>query len=303
MWFKNLTFYRFVEPFTITPETLAEQLAKAAFRPCGSHELKSTGWVPPLGRKALELVHSVSDCVLLCLQSEEKLLPASVVSEIVADKVAQIEVQQSHSLSRNQKGQLREEVLQTLLPRAFSRVQRQFAYIDRRDGWLVIDSASRKAIQELTAALRRTVGTLPIESSRLRDTPTAVMTAWLLGDGLPPDFVLQDECELRDGQDESGVIRCRGQDLTSDEVRGHLQAGKQVARLALEWDQRIACVLQEDLSIRRLRFLDAVGAALDDVEAETEEQRRDAEFALMSGELRHFWARLLDVFGGERRDE
>ncbi len=303
MWFKNLTFYRFVEPFTVTPETLAEQLAKAAFRPCGSHELKSTGWVPPLGRKALELVHSVSDCVLLCLQSEEKLLPASVVSEIVADKVAQIEVQQSHSLSRNQKGQLREEVLQTLLPRAFSRVQRQFAYIDRRDGWLVIDSASRKAIQELTAALRRTVGTLPIESSRLRDTPTAVMTAWLLGDGLPPDFVLQDECELRDGQDESGVIRCRGQDLTSDEVRGHLQAGKQVARLALEWDQRIACVLQEDLSIRRLRFLDAVGAALDDVEAETEEQRRDAEFALMSGELRHFWARLLDVFGGERRDE
>ena len=31
MWFKNLTLFRFAEPFTLSAETLAEKLAQAVF--------------------------------------------------------------------------------------------------------------------------------------------------------------------------------------------------------------------------------------------------------------------------------
>ena len=76
MWFKNLTLFRFQEPFELMPRQLAEKLQQGVFRPCLSQELLSEGWVPPLGRKASELVHAVNDCLLFSLQVEEKVLPA-----------------------------------------------------------------------------------------------------------------------------------------------------------------------------------------------------------------------------------
>ena len=117
---------------------------------------------------------------------------------------------------------------------------------------------------------------------------------------LVADFRLADECELRDEAEEGGVVRCKGQDLSGEEIQVHVQAGKQVTRLALTWNNHIALVLTEDLTIRRLRFLDLVREQLTDLKAETAEQLFGAEFALMTGELALFLPRLLEVCGGER---
>ena len=68
-------------------------------------------------------------------------------------------------------------------------------------------------------------------------------------------LVLGDECELRDPAEAGAVVRCRRQDLESDEVREHLKSGKQVFQLGLEYDERVSFVLGEDLTVRKLRFV------------------------------------------------
>ena len=83
----------------------------------------------------------------------------------------------------------------------------------------------------------------------------------------PAEFALGDVCELREGGEAGGIVRCRGQDLTGDEIRGHLQAGKQATRLGLIWDGRVAFVLDEALVVRRLHFLDVVRESLRDTAA------------------------------------
>ncbi len=301
MWFKNLTLFRFAEPFAVTAGELAEKLGHAVFYPCASQEMVSLGWVPPLGPKAKDLVHAVNGCSLLCLQVEEKVLPAAVLREAIAAKVTSIQEQQMRTVRRHEKDAIRDEIMQDLLPRAFSRCRQSHAYIDPRGGWLVVNSASRRTVEELTGLLRKTVGSLPIMPLSVASAPASVMTGWLAQGELAAGFELGDECELRDAGEAGGIVRCKGQDLAGEEIRGHLQAGKQVTRLALSWDDRIAFVLGEDLSIRRLRFLDLVREQLDDTSAETEEAQRDAEFTLMSGELALFLHRLLEVFGGEAR--
>lgn len=301
MWFKNLTLFRFAEPVAVTAGELAEKLGHAVFYPCASQEMVSLGWVPPLGPKATDLVHAVNGCSLLCLQVEEKVLPAAVVREAIAAKVTSIQEQQMRTVRRHEKDAIRDEIMQDLLPRAFSRRRQSHAYIDPRGGWLVVNSASRRTVEELTGLLRKTVGSLPIMPLRVASAPASVMTGWLAQGELAADFELGDECELRDAGEAGGIVRCKGQDLAGEEIRGHLQAGKQVTRLALSWDERIAFVLGEDLSIRRLRFLDLVREQLDDTSAETVEAQCDAEFTLMSGELALFLHRLLEVFGGEAR--
>ena len=87
--------------------------------------------------------------------------------------------------------------------------------------------------------------------------------------------------------------------MTGDEIRGHLEAGKQVTQLGLIWSERVAFVLDEALVIRRLRFLDVVRETLRESGTDSPEAIFDAEFALMTGELALLLPRLLEVFGGE----
>lgn len=299
MWFKNLTLFRLAEPFEAGAEALAARLEEGVFQPCGRQQPVSHGWVAPLGRQTSDLVHAVNGCLLVCLQVQEKILPAAVINEALGERVKSIEAAQGRTVRRRERETLRDEVLLELLPRAFVRTRRTYAYLEPRSGWLVIDSGGRKAVEELTARLRASLGSLPIRPPRPAAAPAVIMTDWLANGGPPAGFALQDECELRDGAEEGGVVRCKGQDLTGDEIRAHLEAGKQVTRLALSWNERLAFNLAEDLSVRRLRFLDLVREQLDDVNAETAEEVHDAEFALMSGELGLLLPRLLEVFGGE----
>ena len=299
MWFKNLTLFRLVEPFSATFDTLAERLEPYAFQPCPSHQPSAAGWVPPLGRKAVDLVHAVGGIALLCLRTEEKVLPASVLNQLVAERVAGIEDRQRRPVRRRERQELREQLLQELLPRALTRSRHAYAYLDPRNGWLVVDSASPRGVEEMTGFLRKTLDTLPIAPPKVKRSVAAVMTAWLGEGRAPADFGLGDSCELREMGESGGVVRCRGQDLTGDEIGGHLAAGKQVSRLGLNWSGRVAFVLDEALVVRQLRFLDVVRESLLDGAADSPEAVFDAEFALMTGELAGLLPRLLDLFGGE----
>ncbi|HQC71774.1 MAG TPA: recombination-associated protein RdgC [Candidatus Competibacteraceae bacterium] len=298
MWFKNLSLFRLAEPLLWTAESLAAQLEPRAFQPCPSYLPRAAGWVPPLGRKSSDWVHAVAGCLLVCLRTEEKLLPAAVVNQVVAERAALLEEQRQVPVRRRERQELREQVVQELLPRALSRSRNSYAYLDRVEGWLVIDSASPRGVEEMTSALREALGELPITPLRVQWPVAAVMTAWLAAGTVGEDFSLGDSCELRENAEAGGVVRCRGQDLCGDEMRSHLEAGKQVTRLGLRWGERVALVLDEALVVRRLQFLDVLRESLREVEADSAEAVFDAEFALMSGELRRLLPRLLTLFGG-----
>ncbi|MCW8889789.1 MAG: recombination-associated protein RdgC, partial [Sedimenticola sp.] len=249
MWFKNLHLFKLLTPFEYTPEALHEQLLERSARGCGTLELSTLGWQPPLGRGAELLTHAVGKCTMICARREERVLPASVVRELLADKVAEIEESEGRKVRRKEQEEIKDELMQDLLPRAFIKSSRQFAYIDAKNQWLVIDAASSKRAEELVSLLRETLGTLPARHFEVNDAPASIMTAWVSGKASSTDFLIQDECELRDTVEEGGIIRCRRQDLEGDEIRTHLEAGKQVVKLALEWGDRLGFVLSDDFSI------------------------------------------------------
>ncbi|MCC8988854.1 MAG: recombination-associated protein RdgC, partial [Candidatus Contendobacter sp.] len=274
------------------------RLESHAFQPCLSHQPSSAGWTAPLGRKARDLIHAVAGRWLFCLRTEEKLLPAIVINQALAERVAMIEDEQRRPVRRREKQELREQLVHELLPRALTRSRRSYAYLDTTSGWLVVDSASPRIVEELTGALRKALDSLSIAPPRIKQSPAAVMTAWLVAGQAPADFTFGDVCELQEGGETGGVVRCRGQDLTGDEIRAHLDAGKQAVQLGLIWKGRVAFVLDEALLVRRLHFLDVVQESLRDG-ADSAEALFDAEFALMTGELALLLPRLLELFGGE----
>jgi recombination associated protein RdgC len=300
MWFKNLSLLRLTEKFTLTSETLQERLETGRFQACTSLQPMSYGWVPPVGKDDAPLVHAANGCFMICAQREEKILPAQVINEVLAEKISEIEERKGTTVRKKERDALRDEIIHDLLPRAFSFSRRQYAYLDPATGWLIVDSASLKKTEELASWLRRSLESLPVTPPAVSERPAAVMTRWLAEEGaLPADIAIENECELRATDEEGAVIRCKKHDLAAPEIQNHLEAGKEVVKIAVNWNDRLSFVLDETLGIKRLRFLDLVQEQAADVEAEDAAERFDADFSIMSGELAAFLPRLLELFGGE----
>ena len=266
MWFKNVRAYRLTSPLDLTPEQLQQKMEAGLFSPCGKTQPLSVGWVPPLGDQSEMLVHAAAGRYLICLKREEKLLPATVVREQLAEKVIAIESEEGRKVYRKERLGLKDEIIQDCLPRAFTRSSRIYAYFDIRENWLFVDSASAARAEEVVTLLRECLGTLPLLLPQVNQAPAAAMTSWLVHRTIPQDFTAAKDCELRDLTEDGGIVRCRGIELPGEEADVHLEAGKQVVRLALEYDEKLTFLLADDLCLRRLRFADELVAENDDVE-------------------------------------
>jgi recombination associated protein RdgC len=299
MWFKNLCVYRLAETFPHSAEALADKLTEFGFQPVARTETVSRGWVPPLGRGAESLVHSSGGRIMVCLQEEQRLLPPAVVRETLDERVAEREDNEYRKLGRREKARMKDEITLELLPRAFTRTRRTYAYIDTREGFVVVDSGTWRVAEELTELLRESLGSLPLRPLQTASNPQRLMTEWLAQGSVPGDVELGDEAVLEDPDNEGAEVRVKRQDLQSSEIQGHIKAGKHVRRLSLTWNERIGCVVDTDLSVKRLRFLDAVQDEAGDREAETDAERFDADFTIMTLELGRLLPRLVAWFDGE----
>ncbi len=302
MWFKNLALYRFTEPFTLATEELEQKLSEKPFLSCGGHDEFSLGWTSPVGNGVEQLVHPSNGFIMLCLKKEEKVIPASVINEMLLEKISEIEEQEARKLAKKERTALKEDLIFELLPRAFSFSKKTYAYIDPKGGWIIVDSASAKKAEDCLSFLRKCIGSLPIRPINSIDKPNIIMTQWLIEkSAIPNDLVVEDECELRAPEEEGGIIRCKRQNLYLPEITNHLDNGKQVIKLALNWTDRLSFIVDENLSIKRLKFLDLIQDQVADTEADDAAAQFDADFSIMSAELANFLPRLLEIFGGENK--
>ena len=66
----------------------------------------------------------------------------------------------------------------------------------------------------------------------------------------------------------------------------------------MTWGDRISFLLNENLQIKRLSFLDLLKEQADS-QAENEDERFDIDFTLMTGEVAQLLNDLLEALGGE----
>jgi len=292
MLFRNLTLFRYPSSLRAALGTLADKLPDHALKPLGPLELSTRGFVSPFGRNHEALSHQVGDCVLIALGGEDKILPAAVVNEALAEKLDAIRENEGRSPGGKERKRLKDEVLTDLLPRAFAKPSRTMAYLDLESNWLIVDTASRKNAEAVVSGIREALGSFPALPVNAEDSPRAILTGWIGGEELPEGFALGDECELRDPVDQGAIVKARRQELGSTEIAEHLKAGKQCFHLGLVFADRLSFVLGEDMVVRKLKFLETATEELEQDNRESLEAELDANFALMSGELRLLLERL-----------
>ncbi|WP_337008000.1 recombination-associated protein RdgC [Pantoea sp. AS142] len=299
LWFKNMMVYRLNRDIPLSADEMEKQLDAFTFSPCGSQDMSKTGWVSPMGNRSDALTHENKGQIVICARKEEKILPSPVVKQALEAKIDKLESEQSRKLRKTEKDSLKDEVLHSLLPRAFSRFSQTYLWIDTVNNLIMVDCASAKKAEDTLALLRKSLGSLPVVPLTLESPIELTLTEWVRSGDLPAGFALMDEAELKALLEDGGVIRCKKQDLVCDEIANHIEAGKRVTKLALDWQERIQFVLADDGSVKRLKFSDTLRDQNDDIDREDFAQRFDADFILMTSELAALTSNLVEALGGE----
>jgi recombination associated protein RdgC len=292
MFFRNLSLFRFPLALAKPLADLESALADCRLKPCGPMEPSSRGFVPPLGGDSEALVHGVGAARWLALGGEDRLLPGSVVNAELNKRLAAKEEALGRKPGGKMKRQMKEDLVAELLPRAFVRPTRMDGMLDLKHGILAVDTSSKKQAENFASELRHALGSFPALPLNAETSPRALLTGWIAGEELPKGFALGDECELRDPIEGGAVVKCQRQELLAEEVAKHLEAGKQVSKLALIFDDHVSFVLGDDLIIRKLKFLDGAVDQLENTERDDLVAELDARFALMSAELARLFVAL-----------
>lgn len=280
MWFKNLMLYRLPAGWQRTAAELEATLSQFPLKPCIGQAEQTHGWVAL--SEAGERVYGSGKQLLIALGSEEKLLPSSVVAQATAERVRELEQQKGYKVGRKLKQDVKEQVRAELLPRAFTRQRETRGWLDFEQGWLVLDTSSTTRADDFTQTLRTALGELPVTPLQCEPALSTQMTQWLAAHAAPGRFDLGDECELTATDENKATVRYVRHALDGKDVAGHLSRGKQVTRMALNWNGRIRFVVDDKLVMKRVKFLDMDEAPRDAVDAELQ---READFTLMCGEF------------------
>lgn len=258
MWIKQAKFFMLPENAMPDRETLSQALSEHAFQAVSGLALFSEGFANAVPFSD-DLVFSTQNSDKISLKKEERVLPAAAVKDLLEDKIADIQAKTARTVGRKEKQRIKEELINELLPKTLSKSSRTHLYLLPKSGLLLVDNANANRAENAVSHLREALGDLPARLPNTVKSPEQLMTDWLLSGECAGGFDLDDSCEMKSLADETGTtVRIAKADLTSDEVVQHIKSGKTVTQLGLTWQDKIAFVLSNDLSIKRIRFLDMV---------------------------------------------
>ncbi|MCH2568722.1 MAG: recombination-associated protein RdgC [Pseudomonadales bacterium] len=300
MLFTNAFVFRMTRAITLNEDELESALSAHQFVPCRGIRPSSFGWISPVAleqdQEDAPLQHTVAGCHLLCARREDKVVPASAVAEQVTERVSRVEQVEGRKLSTQERQNIKDDAFASLLPQALPRSKQILGYLSPADQLLIVGTSSRPEAEMFLNTLRVSLGSLPVVPPPVRSNPGDYYTRWLTTRELPDQFTLGDQCDLTDPEEGSSV-NCRRQDLATLEVRNHVESGKVCTRLGLIWRGELRFVVDRDLAIKQMKFLDA--AEIHDDEDPI--AKLDADLSQLALTLKQMLPDLYNALGGEAR--
>jgi recombination associated protein RdgC len=295
--FRSLTIYQLTQSTSAVLKRLKKALKDNQFGECGKHFQRAHGFVPPLGGDTTDMIYETHGCVLFCLRTDEKAVPAKFVKQEVASVVKK-RVEKGEDLSPVDERLIKEKVIEELLPGIPPEPTRTYAYIDKNQGMLFVDATEAGAdafMEVLTKALEGT----PFKLLGVKDDPCDKFTGWLKdSETLGEVLELGDNCSLKQAQEGgTAVIQIQHDDLESDEMKSMLDAGKKCCRIGLVHDD-VTFAVTAKLGIRRLTL---GHEKKEDIEKEGGDI--PTELAIISGVVRNILGELEQLLGGWPKQE
>src|SRR5690606_12582781 len=112
---------------------------------------------------------------------------------------------------------LKDEVIQELLPRAFTKKKRVFAAIDIAMKRIYINTSSSKDAENLLSTIRDVLGSFPVVPTSAEADITVAMTRWVKSETVGNGFFLRDRATMEDFTEARGRVSVVNEDLASEQ--------------------------------------------------------------------------------------
>lgn len=292
--FRNVRYYRLDNPWPESEEAVSEALATAAFEACGPLTERSSGWMPVFADASESLARRLHGADLMRLRSQSRLLPPAVVNEELEARIEDFQNRTQEPPTTREKKRLKAEARDELMPKALLKSDKIWGFVDLKEKLIGIDTAQNAAAERFLRRLRAAFGDLNIRPLQYQRPVAELLTKIFLG-GAPAQFAVGRECRMQDALDPGSIVRWSDFDLSDPTIRDHVANGMRLTHLAVNYDNILSCVIDENGVISKLKF---IGAEDDNDELNDPLARLDAEFVLVTGTLRMLVADLEKLLGG-----
>lgn len=292
MWFKQVTPFRVFE--LPEAERLKTAIAENWFCSPTGLDWFSEGFCSPVPF-GNPIIFEAQKTMLISLMREEKVLPSAAIKHKLDEQVVKIQTTEDRNVGRREKHELREAIIDDLLPKALIKSNRTYGLFAGE--WLFVDTANRRKAENLLTKLREALGGLPAQQPNTRQSPSSLMTNWLLQEEAQGRFELDSDVTLVGVGYVAPKVKISRKDLTATDVVQHAKNGMIVTELGLVWNERVAFILTQDFTLKRIKWLDVV-------QEEAEGSCDDAESMayatqlLMEAALSAILGELVDLLGG-----
>jgi recombination associated protein RdgC len=293
--FRNIRLYRLLSPWPESEAALSAQLENALFKPCGPYTERSSGWESPTGDPEQPLCRRVGGADLLRLRTQVRLLPAAAITEAMEDRLVEFRTRAQRDPSRREKLQLKDEVQAELMPKTLVKSERTRGFCLLAENLIGVDTTSEAQAERFLDTLRAALGSLQVTPIAFKKAPGELLTKIFLGDG-PGEFRSGRECRMEDPAAGATTVTWLDADLHDPSVTRHVRDGLKLTRLGVEFADLLSCVIDQDCVIRKLKMQGL--ESVDDMPDEDPLARMDAEFVLLTGNVRRLVRSLEKPLGG-----
>ena len=283
LWFKNAIIYQLNNDTLLNKDAIEKAIKSHLFMPCGNLDTTKMGWVSPYhDNNQNDLIVDMQGHLLLRIKKETKILPAPVIKQTLLEKIDKQEQALSRKLTKNEKASLKDEVMIDLMPRAFSKYNHYWLWIDTENKRIVVDCSSFKQAEDILAILRKELGALALTPLSIDKPLEQIMTTWVKEKLDFSPFILGDQAELKDPLEGNGIISCKNQEITSDEMRIHFDSGKWITKMKIVDERGVNFIVNSDLTFKRIKFDSIILDENEDISSDEFDKRLEADFFIMS---------------------
>ena len=312
--FSNILAYRCTHAFDLHKnlEAVNQALASKPARLPGKMELNAAGFTEPVGEEGAFIERIAPMAYVFAYNLAERMIPGKIVRQQVAARVKQIEKEQERKVYAREKQQIKDEVLNQMLPRAF--IDQKITYGMVVGPYILIDSSSAKRGEDILSTLRSCLGSLGVRPVSVKTTPIDAFTRWFTTGETDGPFHMTGDFKANNRSDESDFVNGKGtspeHEGLSDLVREY---DRRVTVLGLGWGtspgETASFTVNEMIGIKGIKWPESLAEmAADQVGEEDDEDARRVTLLrttmiLLGAELKQLLEDLLDALGGEEIPE
>lgn len=285
--YKNARVYRVMQGDIYTENNFAflNQVAReAAFVALTGQEQIRMGFVQPYPEATNSYMYFEHGCIFFAIKTQWKDIPASALLDILNPRLKVEENSLGRALTKREKAELKEAVLQELMPRALAKSKVLQGYIDITHSLVVLNTSSSNDAEMALSLLRKVVGSMPAVPWLDGHLLGNCLNLWALDKDLPQNLIRGHATSFK-APDECGAVSSFKNHVFDERVTEHLQ-DKLCTKLELHWPEKLSFCIDVNGLLSKLSWEDAILATNEELGWEDIPARIKADLLLEVSTLR-----------------